>query len=163
VRVGVVGHRFLSAQGRAFAQRACADLFAQVASKGREITAVSALAEGADTVFADVALRSGMPLEAVQPHDEYLYDFRSNAARSTYLTMWPLARRRTVLPYRHRCDAAYEAGMRWVVDRSSMLVAIWDGHPSHSIGGTAQTVTYARRSGCPVIHMSTLAERVAVV
>jgi hypothetical protein len=162
VRVGVVGHRFLSVEGQAFAHRACAELFASVASV-EPATAISALAEGADTLFADLAIERGWQLEAVQPHEEYLGDFGSAAARTRYVTMRARAQLRIALPYRSRCDAAYEAAMRWVVDRSTILVAIWDGRPSQAVGGTAQTVDYALRSGRRIIHFDVHDQRVAVV
>jgi hypothetical protein len=163
VRVGIVGHRSLSAEGAAFAERVCAEVLADLCSTGARLTALSALAEGADTLFADVALASGVPLEVVQPHDQYLDDFRTTTAQNRYVVMCGLARRRTALPYRNRRDAAYEAGMRWVADRSNLLVAIWDGRPSATIGGTAHTVTYAQSSGCPVVHVNIEAERVCLV
>jgi hypothetical protein len=37
-----------------------------------------------------------------------------------------------------------------VVDRSSVLVAVWDGQPSRGLGGTADVVRYARERGVPV-------------
>jgi hypothetical protein len=36
---------------------------------------------------------------------------------------------------------------RVVVDRSSVLVAAWDGQPSRGLGGTADVVAYARERG----------------
>ena len=41
-------------------------------------------------------------------------------------------------------------GGRAVVDRSSVLVAVWDGQPSRGLGGTADVVAYARERGVPV-------------
>ena len=37
-----------------------------------------------------------------------------------------------------------------VVDRSSVLLAVWDGQPSRGLGGTADVVAYARQRGVPV-------------
>jgi hypothetical protein len=41
-------------------------------------------------------------------------------------------------------------GGRAVVDRSSVLIAVWDGQPSRGLGGTADVVTYARQRGVPI-------------
>lgn len=163
MRVGVVGHRSLSAESAAFAESACAKLLADLRSTTAQVTALSALAEGADTLFAAVALASGVPLEVVQPHHEYLDDFGSTAARTKYVATCALAHRRTVLPFRHRCETAYADAMRWVADRSSLLVAIWDGRPGASVAGTAHTVAYARQLGCPVFHVQTEGNRVCIV
>ena len=36
------------------------------------------------------------------------------------------------------------------VDRSSVLVAVWDGQPARGLGGTADVVAYARQRGVPM-------------
>ena len=37
-----------------------------------------------------------------------------------------------------------------VVDRSSVVLAVWDGQPSRGLGGTADVVAYARQRGVTV-------------
>jgi hypothetical protein len=46
-------------------------------------------------------------------------------------------------------EAHMDAG-KVVVDRSSVLLAVWDGQPSRGLGGTADVVAYARQRGVPV-------------
>ena len=46
-------------------------------------------------------------------------------------------------------QAHMDAG-KVVVDRSSVLLAVWDGQPSRGLGGTADVVAYARQRGVPV-------------
>jgi hypothetical protein len=162
VRVGVVGHRSLPTQVAAFAERISAHLIADLQRSSGRLAAVSALAEGADTLFAAIAVTHNVPLEAVQPHDEYLADFRTRAARAEYARLWAAARQRTVLGYRRPSDYAYAAAMRWVVDRSDLLVAFWDGLPTTFLGGTAQTVAYASAAACPVIHVHSEKEAVSL-
>ena len=161
MHVGVVGHRCLSADATAFAGDACGRLLGDLGRDDPRLTAVSALAEGADTLFASAALTTGVPLEVVQPHDQYLDDFPTTTARALYTLMWASAQCRTALPYGHRSVVAYRAAMRWVVDRSHVLIAIWDGRPSASIAGTAQTVMYARKAGCPIVHVQPEERRVS--
>jgi hypothetical protein len=36
------------------------------------------------------------------------------------------------------------------VDRSDVLLAVWDGRPARGFGGTGDVVAYARRRGVPV-------------
>jgi hypothetical protein len=162
VLVGVVGHRSLTVEAAGLARRVCAHVFTQLVRAGQRPAALSALAEGADTVVASVALALGVPLGAVQPHGEYLEDFESSEARAEFLHMWTRARHRTVMPYRCRSDAAYQAAMQWVAGHSDLLVAVWDGLPSGQIGGTAHTVAYARSLGRPIIHVHSELERVVL-
>jgi hypothetical protein len=163
VHVGVVGHRSLSAEGAAYAERVCDRLLTLLRSRHGQVTALSALAEGADTRFADVALTIGVALEVVQPHTRYLDDFSTDAGREKYLLTRAMARRHTILPYRERSDAAYQSSLRWIADRSDVLIEIWDGRPSTAIGGTADTVTYARASGYAVVHVYACADRICLV
>jgi len=39
---------------------------------------------------------------------------------------------------------------RFMVDNADRLIAVWDGEPARSYGGTADVVTYAREKGVPV-------------
>jgi len=43
--------------------------------------------------------------------------------------------------------ASYHQRNRAIVNHSDLLIAVYNGQP----GGTRNTVTYARRHGCPVI------------
>jgi hypothetical protein len=155
MRVGVVGHRYLSLDSREFAGAACVDVLTSLRRTSAELTAVSALAEGADTLFAGAAVALDLPLDVVRPHDEYRLDFQTHAARDDFDRLWLLARRRMLLPSPSASSEAYRTAMRWVADNCDVLVAIWDGRPSVHVGGTAQTVAYARSRGRPVILVPT--------
>jgi hypothetical protein len=163
VHVGVVGHRSLSAAHASFAERVCHRLFADLLQRGPRITAISALAEGADTLFARAAVACGVPLEVVEPHARYRDDFTTAQARSDFAVIGAAARHRTVMPYPRASDRAYRTAMRWVADRSDLVVAVWDGRPSDRVGGTAQTVGYARALNRPVLHVHPGSERVVLV
>jgi hypothetical protein len=162
VHVGVVGHRTLPTEASIFAAQACAYLLVALGAAQRRWVAVSALAEGSDTIFANAALALGMRLDAVRPHDEYHADFEMPEARAEYQRLWGLSRRRIRMPYAVRSDEAYRAAMRRVADTSDVLVAIWDGRSNTSIGGTADTVMYARSKAQRVIHVNPTGSAVSI-
>jgi hypothetical protein len=64
----------------------------------------------------------------------------------------------TVVPGDTRQQAYWRAG-REVVDRSDVLIALWDGQPAHGTGGTGEVVAYARRSGVAVLTVPTTADQ----
>jgi hypothetical protein len=163
VRVGVVGHRSLSADHASFAEHVCCRLFADLLHRGLRVTALSALAEGADTVFASAAVVCGAPLEVVEPHGQYRDDFTTRQAQADFALMRAAAGHRTLMPYPRRSDGAYQAAMRWVADRSDLLVAVWDGRPSDRVGGTAETIGYARALNRSILHVHAQSERVVFV
>lgn len=141
--IGVVGHRNLDERAQAFTASICASVL-----DARPRCALSALAVGADTLFAQAALRRDVTLHAFRPHDDYASDFAdSSAALAEYRRLSAAATRATHLPFGGRSDAAYRAAMRAIVDLSDVLVAVWDGHDSDAVGGTADTVRYARARG----------------
>ena len=158
VRVGVTGHRKLGADPLVswFVTAQCVRLLDRFGDLARlrqaEVVAYSALAIGADQLFAQAALGLNIPLVGVIPFADYANDFQS-AERECFDAL--LARCRSVerLPHRRRSSRAYFAGGKWVVDAADYLVAVWDGRPASGTGGTADVVVYAEKKGRPVFRI----------
>lgn len=157
MHVGVVGHRCIEPEGAAFTAQACGSLLDALPEAA---SALSALAEGADTLFARAALERGIALHVFRPHDEYATDFASAAARDVYRRLSSVAAIETRLPFQRRSDDAYRAAMRAIVDTSDVLVAVWDEMAHDAIGGTADTVGYARLIGRRTIVINPVRQRV---
>ena len=117
--------------------------------------ALSALAEGADTLFAEAALELGVPLEAVTPFKRYIEDFEGQA-QEHYQRLLAQAQVEHRLPHAERSDEAYLAGGLWVVDHCNLLVVVWNGQPAAGKGGTGDVVDYARQVVRPYIHIHTV-------
>ena len=117
---------------------------------------MSALAEGADRLVAQQAMVRGASLEAVLPlpRDDYLADFSAEESKAEFLEL--LGRAAVVIeqPATPRREEAYERAGRAVVDRSDILLALWDGRPAQGRGGTAEIVSYARRQHVPVLRIA---------
>jgi hypothetical protein len=159
-RLGIVGHRALDRGARAFVLSASSTLIAD-AQRTTEVAAVSALAEGADTLFAEAALSVGARLEIVRPYDGYEGEFDVESRRR-YRELRCAAHQETRLPFSGRSTRAYEAAMCHITDECDVLVAVWDGTPPRGTGGTADTVRYAERIGRSLIHLDVVAHRVTV-
>ena len=143
-RVGVTGHRTFSSPTADLVRSACRQVLTDALAAHPSLVALSALAEGADTVFAEAALALGIPLEAVIPFDGYENDFTTPTARETYNHLLRSAKVIHRLHFRKRSDDAYLAAGRWIGQRSDLLVAIWDGEPSRGLGGTGDIVEMAQ-------------------
>jgi hypothetical protein len=152
-RLGIVGHRALDTDAAEFVSVSSRTLLTDAVSTSREVVAVSALAEGADTLFAEAALLMQVPLEIVRPFARYAEDFVTAPGRSRYQELAESARDEATLEFAVRSVDAYQAAMRWVVENCDLLVAAWDGAQSGGRGGTAQAVRYARLVGRPVVHL----------
>ena len=124
------------------------------------LVALSGLAEGADTLFAEAALARGIPLEACVACTEVIENFMPGAARDHHLLLRERSQRVHMLPFKERSNTAYMALGRWLVDTADLLIAAWNGLPAVGLGGTGDVVAYARQQGRPVIHIHTILQTI---
>lgn len=166
VRIGVTGHRALEQAVRQSVDEELERLFSYLASlpstDGR-VGAVSSLAIGADQMFAEAALRHGIPIEVVIPFASFIEDFAEGSERDSYERLLSAATSITHLPWEERSNGAYLAGGLWVVDHCDLLIAIWNGERAAGVGGTGDVVDYSREAGKPCIHMHTTTLRMEVL
>lgn len=127
---------------------------ARDANPAEPMIAISALAEGADRLFAAAALDRGMELHAYLPFpvDDYLTTFADAATTPVFHTLLARASAVKILPGSLTgSSAGYEAVGRAMVDASDAVVAVWDGKPSAGRGGTTEIIDYALASGREVV------------
>jgi len=118
---------------------------------------LSALAEGADRIAAQVALDQGLELMAPLPMSaaEYEKDFPESiiefrqllaeAENSGGVYVLPLAPGNNDQDIRHygtERDRQYEQVGKYLAQQCHILLALWDGIASEKIGGTAHTIRY---------------------
>ncbi|MFW7268696.1 hypothetical protein ACMAUO_12095 [Gluconacetobacter sp. Hr-1-5] len=118
--------------------------------------ALSALAEGADRLFAQLALDCGWQLHVILPlaPEVYRVDFISEESKSEFDILCKQAETcttvRVVVPGSeqdvtqkglHRDLQYAEAGIQ-MAQCSHILIALWDGKPAVGLGGTAQIVNF---------------------
>jgi hypothetical protein len=118
------------------------------------IVAYSALAEGADRIVAEAVLgtESGrLEVFLPSPIDKYLRTFTNVESKEQFNTLLGRATSVTKTPTRTSQEESYELAGRMVVDRSDVLLALWDGKPSGGPGGTAEIVAYALHKRVPVV------------
>ena len=113
------------------------------------LVGVTALAAGADQLFGDAVLAAGGTLEVIVPSRDYR-DTLPADSQGTFDRLVDAAALVTTLDHDHAGNAAYLAAGLELLDRSDLLVAVWDGEPSRGSGGTADMVARARSRGLPV-------------
>ena len=106
----------------------------------------------ADQLFARLVLELGGALHVVQPTkgSQYRDGFEDPEAQAGYDELYARARHVEALEHTESTEEAHMDAGKVVVDRSSVLLAVWDGQPSRGLGGTADVVAYARQRGVPV-------------
>lgn len=150
--IGITGHRFLAERDKLAAglEQVTARLEADHPGPW---TVVSALAEGADRFVAHRLLaRPGSTLVAVLPLPvaEYVADFDSEPSRQEFDDLLARAREVVVVAAQADRDRAYEEAGLAALDRSDVLIAVWDGQGAQGRGGTGGIVATARSRGLPV-------------
>lgn len=167
LNVGVTGHRLdRLGMDRVDAVRATMiDAMARIEqavavsrSGNSVLRLVTALAEGADSIAADVAVARGWMLDTVLPfaRDEYARDYASEPARAAFTAQ--LAASHAIFELPGARDAAgdgpaYERAGRILLSQSDILIAVWDGDVARGRGGAAQVVAEAVLQDIPVIHI----------
>ena len=156
--IGITGHRILTDQQqrkiKPVIAKAIENIIFTLTEQNNDVSfsALSPLAEGADTLFAEAAIARGLPLRVILPFDtaEYLKDFSSDAARAHFDIMYHAvadADKYILHPYTRPKDVNQlylDLGIK-MVDESNYLLAIWNEKAGNGKGGTADVVAYAKQ------------------
>ena len=120
------------------------------------LVVLSALAEGADLLVAEVAVELAIELivPLPKPREIYLRGFTSEAAKQRFATLCTSASQVFELPSSKPPVPEEFSASDWERDypyaqlgvylsaHCHIFIAIWDGKPSHHLGGTAQVVKF---------------------
>jgi hypothetical protein len=149
--IGFTGHRHIA--DPAALEGALRRVFGEfTAGQGVEWLALSSAAAGADLAFARAALAQGISWEAILPlaPAAFAQDFSPEDWRQVQSLLAEAEAVRVIGERATREDAYLDCGME-TVNRSDLLVAVWDGAPARGRGGTAEIVAYARELRRPLI------------
>jgi hypothetical protein len=147
VRLAITGHRLLPAETETLIDQALREEVAR--HKGDELVGISAIADGADSLFAQAVLDAGGSLVAIIPAQEYRGGLPDDH-HAIYDALLSQASHVIALDYvQSNSDAHMDASLR-MLDEADQLIAVWDGQPARGYGGTADVVDAARKRGLPV-------------
>lgn len=137
--VGITGHSNLDEATAASVRNALREHFAGL--DPASLVGVTCLARGADQIFADTVLDHGGKLEVIAPAADYFDRIPDPDARTRCDQYLARATSVRTLPFEHAEHDAYTAASKALVDRSELLLAVWDGSTD---SGTGKAVAYAR-------------------
>lgn len=146
-RIAVSGHRELPKPTERLVDAA---LRAEIAKHADdELVGLSCIADGADAIFARAVLDNGGSLTVVVPAKHYRAGLPVNHHR-TYDELLGLAGKVIQLDHSESNSQAHMDASVRMLDEADELIAVWDGKPTRSHGGTADVVKVARERGLPV-------------
>jgi hypothetical protein len=115
--------------------------------------AISAISDGADSIFAQAALSLDISLEAIIPFGQFASDFQGDLTHERYRSLRSHSKYETRINFSERNDLAYRKSMQWLVFKSNTVVAIWDGRQKGYIGGTWEAVSLCQKIRKSLIHI----------
>ncbi len=154
MHIGITGHQKLKDSQVWYWVRIELDKF--LSQTTLPLIGITALAVGADQMFAKSILRHGGELNVVLPFKGYEKKFSEGLIRNEYYELLRVASKSEVLQKMSSDEESYYAAGRRIVDLSDVLLAIWDGKPAAGLGGTGDIVDYAKRAGKSIVHLNTV-------
>jgi hypothetical protein len=161
--IGVTGHRDLSKADEPIYRARVLELFAELRQRypATPLRVLSPLAAGADRLVAELAIDSGCELIVPLPLEPYEYErdfpdsiaeFRAILARVPpehvfVMPFNPGSDRQSVRDNAEHRDQQYHEVGAYIAAQSHILLALWDGVPNASTGGTASVVRIKLEGG----------------
>ena len=116
------------------------------------VTFISGMAWGVDIWAAEIVLRlkaEGHPIHLVAavPYEGFERGWDNDWKRRYYAVLSSADLVKYICNHYHR--GCFQIRNEWMVDRSSLVIAVWNGQPS----GTKNTIDYADRKDVKVVNV----------
>jgi hypothetical protein len=155
MRIGITGHQNLTSAERDWLK---VELAIEI-KKMKIEEAYSCLAIGADQLFASIIFENKIPFVAIIPCKYYEQTFDQKHIE-LYNSFVKQANNVIQLDFDIPSEEAfYEAG-KTVVNKSDVVIAIWNNLPAKGLGGTADIVEYAKIKNKKIIHFNPISKTI---
>jgi hypothetical protein len=152
---GVTGHRDLVEDDKTKIEDAISKLLHKYIQKfpNTDKILLSALAEGADILVADIAIKLGISLHVILPYEEeeYLKTFTDTTEIERFKRLLSQASKVKIINSNEKKDSTlnnYQFAGYKIADESDILIALWDGNFNGKLGGTSDIVKYKLDTFC---------------
>lgn len=120
----------------------------------------TALAIGADQMFAEILLAHEIPYTAVLPCREIVNTFETPEHLQNYRRLLHRAAAVETLAFVEPSEQAFFAAGKRVVELAELVIAVWNGLPARGLGGTADVVKYALAQHKRVLHINLVSRQI---
>ena len=141
--LGITGHRGLPPPAVRLIDHALREALAEY---GPSVTGVTALADGADQIFARAVVDQGGLIEVIVPAAQYRNDLPVET-HMEYDDLLSQAIKVHRLDFTESTSESHMAASELMISMISELFAVWDQQPARGYGGTADIVAHARHRG----------------
>ncbi len=154
--IGFTGHRAL--QDEAACRKSIFEFLKQQKSSTPGIVyGISSVAAGGDLLFAESCIQLELPLCVLLPLpvEEFRKDFDDVSWSRAEQILSKAICVEVTEGNQSREESYYECGIE-TVQRSRLLLALWNGDPSQGLGGTEDIVSFAKGLGKPVVWLHSI-------
>lgn len=154
ISIGVTGHRILAELDRVVAGIDQALDIIKRTFPGSHFNILSSIAEGADRIVARRAmekLNANLVAVLPLPQETYEEDFAAEESKRAFLKLLDEAIETVAAEECNERPNCYAQAGRYIVGRSDVMIAVWDGLPAQGKGGVGEIVAYARSLGRPIV------------
>jgi hypothetical protein len=162
--IGFTGHRSGYDENliRPVLTRILKNLKIRASAVGGQVELYASVAEGSDTLCAEIASELEMPVHLLLPLDEseFAKDFSSPTAWKRAQSLIEKASLRPgpntvqrVGGEATRPEGYFNLGVQ-MLNAMDLLIAVWDGKPARGMGGSAEVIAQTSAIGTPVIHIN---------
>lgn len=151
MNVGITGHQDLGGSETA---RWVAEAISAALDRVNVTKGLTCLAKGADQLYAQILQDRHLPYVAVIPCKQIEASFSTEEDITLFRRLRTAAAETVTLPFDAPSETAYFEAGKAVVDRSELIIAVWNGLPAKGLGGTADVVKYALDTAKPVVHIN---------
>ncbi|MER7548156.1 hypothetical protein ABTW95_34640 [Spirillospora sp. NPDC127506] len=146
MRIAISGHRSLPPATEALVAEALNEALSPISDN---ITGLTCLADGADTLFARAVLAHGGRIEVIVPAEQYLAGL-PDEHHAEYRKLLAQAVQVHRMPFSESTSDAHMSASQHMLTLADALWAVWDGQPARGYGGTADVVQAAHDLDKPV-------------
>ncbi len=151
MKVAITGHQNLGDEETvAWVKEALQQVIAE-----REVQhGFTALAIGADQLFAEILRERGIPYTAILPCREIAKTFQTQTHLENFHRLLKCASAVITLDFIEPTEIAFFETGKNTVDQADLVIAVWNGLPAKGLGGTADVVQYACVYMKQVVHLN---------
>jgi hypothetical protein len=124
---------------------------------------LSSLAMGADQFYVECLKKNSIPYLVIIPSIDYEKTFQSEQDLASYENLLRAAAESIRLPFDQPGEPAYYAAGKEIVDRSDLMIALWNGLPARGLGGTGDIVNYTLEQHKRLIHLNPLTSTMKIL
>jgi hypothetical protein len=154
--IGFTGHRELSDE--VMCRKLIFDFLEhRKASNPGLVYGIASVAAGGDLLFAECCIQLALPLCVLLPVpvEEFRKDFDEISWSRAEKVLSKATSVEVTAGNQSREEGYYECGIE-TVQRSRLLLALWNGGPSQGLGGTEDIVSFAKGLGRPLVWLHSI-------